>query len=176
VKKIISYSEFNNLINEGDGFGTLPFLFRRDGDIFYYFFQLEREKGGQDGYSFMVGKYSEYENLEGPKNSHAVLNVNKIGSEIIEDIAINKESLPEYNKEKFKLEGNDLSRFFEQIGKCLNNYLEKNPKVVRMVDEMHDNLDINDYAEYAKSMLLSFLGPEWSMQDGSHKGIFILNR
>jgi hypothetical protein len=54
--------------------------------------------------------------------------------------------------------------------------LEKNPKVIRMIDEMHDNIDIENYEEYAKSMLISSLGPEWAMQEGSHKGIYILSR
>jgi hypothetical protein len=176
-QRIKSFTDFvKHSINEGDGFGTYPFLFRRDGDLYYYFFQLDMEKGGQKGYFLAVGKYSEFENLEGAKNSHAVLNVNEIASEIIEDIAINKENLPEINDSTFKLEGNNLSRFFEQISKCLSNYLEKNPKVVRIVDEMNQNLEVDNYLEYAKSMLISELGPEWSMQEGSHKGVFILSR
>lgn len=175
-KRIKSYGQFLDHLKETDGFGTEPFLFRRDGDMFYYFFQLDLEEGGQNGYVMFIGKYSEYETLEGPKNSHAVLNVNEIGSEVIEDIAINKATLPQINDEKFKLEGNDLSRFFEQINRCINNYLEKNPKVIRMVDEMHDSLDIENYEEFAKSMLISALGPEWAMQEGSHRGIYILSR
>lgn len=175
-KKIKSYDQFIDQLKESDGFGTEPFLFRKDGDVFYYFFQLDLEKGGQTGFVTFIGKYSEYETLEGPKNSHAVLNVNQIGSEIIEDIAINKETLPQMNNEKFKLEGNDLSRYFEQVNRCIINYLEKNPKVIRIIDEMHDNLDIENYEEYAKSMYLSALGSEWAMQEGSHRGIYILSR
>jgi hypothetical protein len=73
-----------------------------------------------------VGKYSQYEIMEGPKNSYAVLNVNEIAPEIIEDIAIKKSEIPEFNDVKFKLKDNDLSRFLEQVAKALQNYLEKN--------------------------------------------------
>lgn len=176
-KRIKSFSDFvSKPINEGDGFGTLPFLQRRDGDLFYYLFQLELENGGQKGIMFMVGKYSQYETMEGAKNSYAVLNVNEIAPEIIEDIAMNKADIPELNSDKFKLKDNDMSRFFEQIAKAILSYLEKNPKVIRIFDEMQDNLEIENYGDNMKSILLSFMGPEWSFQEGSHEGTFIISR
>jgi hypothetical protein len=177
-KKIYSFSDFINetKVNEGDGFGTLPFLLVRDGDIYNYLFQLDMENGAQKGFLLSIGKYSQYETTEGPKNSYAVLNVNEIAPEMIEDIAIKKSEIPALNDEKFKLKDNDLSRFLEQVSDSVQNYLEKNPKVIRIFDEMSDNLDIPDYEEMVKSVLLSFLGPEWSMQEASHEGSFIFSR
>ncbi len=177
-RKINSFSDFikESLVNEGDGFGTYPFLLVRDGDIYNYLFQLELENGSQRGFMLSVGKYSQYEIMEGPKNSYAVLNVNEISPEIIEDIAIKKSEVPEFNDAKFKLKDNDLSRFLEQVAKALQNYLEKNPKVIRIFDEMQDNLEIENYEDVVKSILISFLGPEWSMQEASHKGTFVFSR
>jgi hypothetical protein len=74
------------------------------------------------------------------------------------------------------LSGGELSRLFEQIGKCINSYLEKNPKIIRMVDEMNLNLDIKNYGSYAKSLLAFSLGEDWHMQDGSTKKIYLWNR
>jgi hypothetical protein len=177
VNKLKKFQDFvNSQINESDGFGTYPFLLKKEGDLYYYFYQLELENGGQKGFMLVVGKYSKYETLEGPKNSHAVLNINEISPEIIEDIAINKEDIPEINEEKFSLSDNNLSRFMEQISKCLDNYLNKNPKVVRIFDEMSDNLEIENYEEYFRSIVLSNLGKDWSMQDGSTKEVFIISR
>jgi len=177
VDKLKKFQDFvDSKINESDGFGTYPFLLKKEGDLYYYFYQLELENGGQKGFMFVVGKYSKYETLEGPKNSHAVLNINEISPEIIEDIAINKEDIPEINEEKFSLSDNNLSRFMEQISKCLDNYLNKNPKVVRIFDEMSDNLEIKNYEEYFRSIVLSNLGKDWSMQDGSTKEVFIISR
>lgn len=175
-KLIKKFEDFVSSLNEGDGFGTLPYLLKKESDIFNYMFQLEMENGGQKGFLFSVGKYSQYETLEGPKNSHAVLNIMEISPEIIEDIAIGKADVPDLNDEKFKLKDNNLSRFMEQVSKALLNYLEKNPKVVRIFDEMQDNLDIENYESYFKSIILSEIGPEWSMQEGSHEGSFILSR
>lgn len=177
-KRIQSFSDFtkSNTVNEGDGFGTYPFLLMKEGDIYNYLFQLELENGSQKGFMLVVGKYSQYENMEGPKNSYAVLSVNEVAPEIIEDIAIKKSEVPDLNDQKFSLKDNDLSRFLEQISKALLNYLEKNPKVIRIFDEMQDNIDIENYEEMLKSVLISFLGPEWSMQEGSHKGTFIISR
>jgi hypothetical protein len=177
VDKLKKFQDFvDSKINESDGFGTYPFLLKKEGDLYYYFYQLELENGGQKGFMLVVGKYSKYETLEGPKNSHAVLNINEISPEIIEDIAINKEDIPEINEEKFSLSDNNLSRFMEQISKCLDNYLNKNPKVVRIFDEMSDNLEIENYEEYFRSIVLSNLGKDWSMQDGSTKEVFIISR
>lgn len=177
-KRIQSFSDFtkSNTVNEGDGFGTYPFLLMKEGDIYNYLFQLELENGAQKGFMLVVGKYSQYENMEGPKNSYAILNVNEVAPEIIEDIAIKKSEVPDLNNQKFSLKDNDLSRFLEQISKALLNYLEKNPKVIRIFDEMQDNADIENYEEMLKSVLISFLGPEWAMQEGSHKGTFIISR
>jgi uncharacterized protein with NRDE domain len=177
-KRIQNFTDFlkSNKVNEGDGFGTFPFLLMKDGDIYNYLFQLELENGEQKGFMLVVGKYSQYESMEGPKNSYAVMNINEISPEVIEDIAIKKSDVPDLNDQKFKLADNNLSRFLEQISKALMNYLEKNPKVVRIFDEMQDNMDIENYEDMVKSVLLSFLGPEWSMQEGSHKGTFIFSR
>lgn len=174
--KVLSFSDFHKKINEGDGFGTLPFLQEKDGDIYYYLFQLELEKGKSVGIMFMIGKYSQFETTEGPKNSYAVLNVNQIAPEIIEDIAMGRTDLPLLNDEKFSLDGNDLSRFFEQISKAILTYLEKNPKVIRIFDEMETNLDIDNYEETMKSILLSYIGPEWSIQQGSQEKTYIISR
>jgi hypothetical protein len=176
-KRIRNFADFvGSRIDEGDGFGTLPFLQKRDGDLFYYFFQLELENGGQKGIMFMIGKYSQYETMEGPKNSYAVLNVNEIAPEIIEDIAMGKAEIPEMSDGKFRLRDNDMSRYFEQISKAILSYLEKNPKVIRIFDEMQDHLEVENYGENMKSILLSFIGPEWSIQEGSHEGTFIISR
>ena len=43
--KIKSFEDFSKslTIQESDGFGTLPYLEKRDGNIYYYFFKLDSE-------------------------------------------------------------------------------------------------------------------------------------
>ena len=177
--KIKNFQDFSKslTIQESDGFGTLPYLEKRDGNIYYYFFKLDSEGGKEPkGYMLTIGKYSQYEDTPGAKNSYSVLNVNEIGSEIIDDIAIDKKEIPSLNNTTFKLIDNELSRFLEQCGKAVSSYLEQNPKVVRFYDEMQDNLDAKNYLEYLKSVLVGSLGGEWTAQEGSNKKVVVISR
>ena len=179
VKYIKGFNEFFKTygVLEADGFGTLPYLEKKDGNVYYYFFKLDSEKDkSQKGYMLTIGKYSQYEDTPGAKNSYAVLNVNQIGVELIDDIAIDKEDIPNLNETIFKLSDNELSRFFEQCGKAVADYLEQNPKVVRFYDEMQDNLDAKNYLEYLKSVLVGILGGEWTAQEGSNKKVVVISR
>lgn len=176
---IKSFGEFtrSQRILEADGFGTLPYLEKKDGNVYYYFFKLDSEKDkSQKGYMLTIGKYSQYEDTPGAKNSYSVLNVNEIGVEVIDDIAIDKKDIPNLNDTSFQLTDNELSRFFEQCSKAVSDYLEQNPKVVRFYDEMQDNLDAKDYLEYLKSVLVGKLGGEWTAQEGSNKKVVVISR
>lgn len=176
---IKSFEDFSKSyrVLESDGFGTMPYLEKKDGNVYYYFFKLDPEKGEeQKGYMLTLGKYSQYEDTPGAKNSYSVINVNQIGTEIIDDIAVDKKEIPNLNNTTFKLSDNELSRFFEQCGKAVANYLEQNPKVVRFYDEMQDNLDAKNYLEYLKSVLVGSLGGEWTAQEGSNKKVVVISR
>lgn len=176
---IKSFGEFtrSQRILEADGFGTLPYLEKKDGNVYYYFFKLDSEKDkSQKGYMLTIGKYSQYEDTPGAKNSYSVLNVNEIGVEVIDDIAIDKKDIPNLNDTSFQLTDNELSRFFEQCSKAVSDYLEQNPKVVRFYDEMQDNLDAKNYLEYLKSVLVGKLGGEWTAQEGSNKKVVVISR
>lgn len=180
MTKIASFGQFINSMNESDGFGTSPFLLEKEGDVYHYFFNLDQEKSeDQLGFHLVVGKYSDNEVIEGPKNSYCVLTLNQISPEIIEDIAVKKEDVPQTNKDKFKMGGNEISRLMESIFKCVNSYLEANPKVTRIYDEMQDNLELDgkgEYMEYMKSIAISQLGGNWSIQQGSTKKSVIISR
>jgi hypothetical protein len=176
IKNFDEYSK-SYVVLESDGFGTMPYLEKKDGNVYYYFFKLDPEKGEeQKGYMLTLGKYSQYEDTPGAKNSYSVINVNQIGTEIIDDIAVDKKEIPNLNNTTFKLSDNELSRFFEQCGKAVANYLEQNPKVVRFYDEMQDNLDAKNYLEYLKSVLVGSLGGEWTAQEGSNKKVVVISR
>ena len=177
--KIKNFQDFSKSISiqESDGFGTMPYLEKRNGNIYYYFFKLDSEKKSeQKGYMLTIGKYSQHEDTPGAKNTYSVLNINQIGTEVIDDIAVDKEEIPNLNDTIFTLSENELSRLLEQCGKAIKSYLEQNSKVVRFYDEMQDNLDIKNYLEYLKSIMTFNLGSEWSAQEGSNPKVVILSR
>lgn len=182
TRLISNFEEFkNNLpkVNEADGFGTSPFLLKKQSDVYNYFFNIESEDEKEDmGFHLIIGKYSELENIEGPKNSYCVLTLNQIPHEIIEDIAIDKEEIPQVNDALFKVEGNEVSRIMEYVSKCLMNYLEYNSKVTRIYDQIQNNLVFKgkgEYLEFMKSIVISYLGEKWSVQEGSTKKSVIIS-
>jgi len=184
MKRISNFNEFKIMsrdgINESDGFGTSPFLLKKVSDIYHYFFSIEKEKGGEsNGYHFVIGKYSDVEVIEGAKNSYCVLTLNQISHELIEDIAVDKEEIPGINDVKFEATGNDVARLMESCSRCLTNYLELNPKVNRIYDEIQQNLEFKGdgtYIEFMKSIVISYLGEKWSVQEGASKKSVLISR
>ena len=175
---IKKFSDFSP-VNESDGFGTSPFLMKKESDICHYFFNIDKENGETNGYHLIVGKYSDREVIEGPKNSYCVLSINEMSSEIIEDIAADKEDIPKMNSQKFKMESGELSRLMKYVYKCVDDYLQINPKTIRIYDEIQDNLVYDGkgtYMEQMKSISLSELGSNWAVQEGSSKMTIIISR
>lgn len=165
---------------EGDGFGTSAFLLKKQGDVYNYFFNIESEDGKDvKGYHLIVGKYSNLEVIEGAKNSYCVLTINEISPELIEDIAADKETVPSPNSMKFTSDGNMVSRLMEYVSKCISNYLEANSKTTRIYDEIQENLEFKgkgEYIEFMKSIVISYLGDKWSVQQGSSKKSVLISR
>lgn len=176
---ITNFNDFRSSVNESDGFGTSAFLLKKESDIYHYFFNLNRENGETNAYHLIIGKYSDREVIEGPKNSYCVLTINEISPEIVEDIAVDKEDIPRMNSEKFKIGSDELSRLMKYVYKCVNDYLQINPKVIRIYDELQDNLVYDgkgSYMEYMKSISVSELGANWAVQEGSTKMTVIISR
>lgn len=184
MKNISYFKDFsqneNSYIYESDGFGTSPFLLKKKSDIYNYFFNIEKEnKKGVYGYHLIIGKYSDSEVIDGPKNSYCVLSLNQISEELIDDIAIGKEEVPDPNRMEFLVSGDDISRLMEYVSKCLKNYLELNSKVTRIYDEIQETLRLKgkgEYIEFMKSIVISYLGTNWSVQEGSTKKSVLISR
>ena len=169
--------EFREFVNESDGFGTSPFLLKKEKDQYNYFFNLE-EKKDDKGFHMIIGKYSEKEVISGSKNSYCVLGLYRISDDLIDDIAIDKAEIPSSNNEKFKVDENETSRILECVAKCLLDYLEKNSKVSRIYDEIQETLYFKGkgtYLEYMKSVIGPVIG-DWSIQDGSDKNSVLISR
>lgn len=178
--RIKNFEQFIQPLVESDGFGTSPFLLEKIEGIYHYFFNIEKEeKEGETGYHLIIGKYSDKEIIEGAKNSYCVLSLNEISPELIEDIAIDKTKIPPKNSEVFKVSENELTRLLQSVYRCVGNYLEVNPKVTRIYDEIQDNLQFSDegtYLEFMKSLALSQIGTGWSVQEGNNKKTILLSR
>ena len=169
--------EFKEFINESDGFGTSPFLLRKEKDRYNYFFNLEGKEEDK-GFHLVIGKYSEKEVISGSKNSYCVLGLYRIGHELIDDIAVEKSEIPSSNSERFKADENETSRILECVSKCVLDYLEKNSKVSRIYDGIQETLFFKgkgSYLEYMKSVIGPVIG-DWAIQEGSDKNSVLISR
>jgi len=176
MKNLLDFKNWGR-INETDGFGTSPFLLKKEKDQYNYFFNLE-EKKEDKGFHLIIGKYSEKEVISGSKNSYCVMGLYQIAHELIDDIAIDKAEIPSSNSEKFKSDENETSRILECVSKCLLDYLEKNSKVSRVYDEIQENLFFKgkgSYLEYMKSVIGPVIG-DWAIQEGSDKNSVLISR
>jgi hypothetical protein len=176
MKNLLNFKGWET-INEADGFGTSPFLLRKEKDRYNYFFNLE-EKKEDKGFHLIIGKYSEKEVISGSKNSYCVMGLYQIAEELIDDIAVNKAEIPSSNNEKFKADENETSRILECVSKCLLDYLEKNSKVNRIYDEIQETLYFKgkgSYLEYMKSVIGPVIG-DWAIQEGSDKNSILISR
>jgi len=180
MKNIESFNDFVNAINEGDGFGTAPFLMKKVGDVYHYFFTMEDFLGEDEmGFHLIIGKYSDHESIEGAKNSYCVLSINEVSPELIEDIAVDKEDIPIPNKEDFKVDDKEMPRLMKLIFSCIDSYMEANPKITRIYDELRDNMQYSGsklYVDYIKELAKNDLGTNWSAQDGATENTVILSR
>ena len=179
TKHILSYDSFlTNGVNESDGFGTLPFLEKRTGNIYNYFFKVEDEDQSENCFFLSLGKYSEFQDTPGPKNSYTVMRLNKISEQLLEDLAIDKADVPLLNKEKFVVKGMMATRLLETCAQALLDYLQNNPQVIRIFDEMQVNADFpdRDYIDDMKVTASQFLGDDWSVQQGPNPDSLIISR
>ena len=177
--KKITVKSFSEFLAESDGFGTSPFLMRKEKDMTNYFFILEDDEKNQRGFRLCIGKYSDHEPIPGSKNSYCVLNMNEMSPELIQDIAVEKTEIPQLNSEEFEVSEDQLVRLFKLVSQCVLDYLEFNPKIVKMYDEIQDNLVYKGegkYLEFMNSIFKSYVGEDWSMQEGSHKNQIFVNR
>lgn len=179
MSHIKRFDEFTSQsLSESEGFGTLPFLEKKAGNIYNYFFKVESDQGNEKGFFLSLGKYSEFQDTPGPKNSYSVIRINQISEQIIEDLAINKADIPLLDKEKFSVDGNMASRLLEVVAKALLDYLQKNASVIRFFDEIRVNAEFidRDYFLDMKTTASQFLGSDWSVQEGINPESLIISR
>jgi hypothetical protein len=178
IKPFLDFINETSGINEGDGFGTYPYLLKKSGNVYSYFFKIDQEGGKQKSYMLSIGKYSEFQDTPGPKNSYAVMRINEISEQNIEDIAIGKSEIPLLNREKFNVDGNTATRLIEVCAKALLDYLQANAQVIRIFDEMqvNANFEDRDYLADVKATCSQFLGQEWSVQEGPTDETLIISR
>lgn len=159
---------YENFVNEGDGFGRDYFVKKKDGKTLRYFFKID---GEEDTLCFIIsiGKLSRKTTIESAENSYAVISVEPISQAIMDDYLVNDTDYKSRSKEEFDLTKSELMRFYFILSECLKDYLENNPKVSIIYDELPLNINIEteDYMSYIKNQMDEWSYGKWSIQEGS---------
>lgn len=167
---------FENFLNE-DGYGRDFFVKKKLGKIAQYFFKIEGETD-ELGFLVTLGKLSRNISIDSAENSYAVLSVEPMKISIMDDFLVNDSDYKSREDEQFKLSKSEFLRFYNIIGECIKDYLQSNPKVSIIYDEIPLNFrsNLKNYFEIVKSLMNQWSYSKWSSQEGSTNKTLIYSR
>lgn len=168
--------DFPDFIAESDGYGDKKFFLIKEGDTYNFLFKLDSiEESEVRAYNLSIGKYSKYELPTGAKNSFAVLSLDEISMDSLEE-AVAEGVAPTARIKDAELTDGELDRVLKIMKSVYAKYLGANPKVVRIYDELQTTIVTRNYTEKVKNLLSDLLGPDWSVQEGSDDQILLISR
>lgn len=174
--EIKQLKNFDDFINESDGYGNKKFFLIKDADSFHYLFKLDSiEESEERAFDFCIGKYSKFELPEGPKNSFCISSLKEITIEELED-CITESYPPAVFIHESKIDEGESSRIFNIFSACYMDYLGKNSKISRIFDEVQETTVFSDYENKIKGSINKILGEDWNIQEGTNKNILIISR
>jgi len=167
---------FEQFLNE-DGYGRDFFVKKKEGKLSQYFFKIEGEED-ELGFVVNLGKLSRNITIESAENSYAVLSVEPIRESVMDDYLVKDSDFKSREDDVFILTKSELMRFYKIAGECIKDYLQSNPKVSIIYDEMPLNIDMDfeEYMEKAKSLMDEWSYDKWSIQEGPESKIVIYSR
>jgi hypothetical protein len=167
---------FEQFLNE-DGYGRDFFVKKKEGKLCQYFFKIEGEEEDL-GFVVNLGKLSRNITIESAENSYAVLSVEPIRESVMDDYLVKDSDFKSREDDVFILTKSELMRFYKIAGECIKDYLQSNPKVSIIYDEMPLNIDMDfeEYMEKAKSLMDEWSYDKWSIQEGPESKIVIYSR
>lgn len=174
MKYIKLYEDF---LFEADGYGRDYYVRKKDGKTLRYFFKIESE---EETLCFIVsiGKLSRKVTIEASENSYGVIGVEPIKQSIMDDYLVNDTDYKSRENDEIELTKSEVMRFYSIVGECIKDYLENNPKVSLIYDEIPLNLNIEteEYLEKVKNLMGSWSYNKWSVQEGSSDKILMYIR
>jgi hypothetical protein len=165
MRKIFTFDRFvnENYVNE-DGYGDLPFFYAKNGDVANYFFKVGAET--QRGFVISIGKFSKFAQPSEGKAEYSVLSITELPVDAIDQAVIDKGNF-ETNDNHIEVDERELNKVLEMLCKCVEDYLQKNPKVTKFYDEMQANLRNTQYTSKMTAHLDKWPGGQgaWKMQE-----------
>ena len=167
---------YENFLNE-DGYGRDYFVRKKEGKVYNYFFKIEGEEG-ELGFIVSLGKLSRNMTIESAENSYAVISVQPMSPNIMDDYLVSDSDYRSRENDSFELTKSEFMRFYKIVGESIKDYLQNNPKVSTIYDEIPLNLemDFKDYMSGAKNLMDNWSYNKWSIQEGPSQKIVIYKR
>jgi hypothetical protein len=167
---------YENFLNE-DGYGRDYFIKEKDGKVYRYFFKIEGEEKDL-GFILAIGKLSRNITIESAENSYAVLSIQPISIPAMDDYLVKESDFKSREDEMFELTDSELMRAYKIVGEAIKDYLENNPKVSIIYDEMPLNIemDFDEYKSRIKSLISSWSYEKWSLQEASANRTLMYSR
>jgi hypothetical protein len=169
---------FEDFLNE-DGYGRADFIKKKNGKFHQYYFKIEGEEDGGDiCFVLGLGKLSRITSIESPENSYAVLSVEPIKENVMDDFLVKDSDYKSREDETFTLTRSEFLRFYKIAGECIKDYLQNNPKVSTIYDELPLNIqmDMDEYTDLVKSMIDIWSYEKWGTQKGSENNTLLYNK
>jgi hypothetical protein len=167
---------FENFLNE-DGYGRDFFVKQKDGKVFRYFFKIDGEEKNT-GFIVSIGKLSKVLTVESAENSYCVISIEGIKESVMDDYLVKETDYKSNEEVVFSLDKSEFMRIYKIVGECIKDYLQNNPKVSTIYDQLPLNIDmeISEYKESVKNLMGKWSRNRWGIQDGTSDGVIIYNR
>lgn len=172
MKFLIDFKKFsvNESEDEEAGYGNDYFVDKKNGKNYNYYFKINESGDGEErGIVFKVGKFSKSELINDAEKSYGVISIEEMAPNDMDDYLVNDVEYESDTEKTFSLGEEEMNETFDILGKVLDNYLSKNPKVTKIYDEILENLemDLEEYSKYVDSFLNRWSKGRWKSQEGS---------
>ena len=164
---------FEQFLMEEDGYGRDFFIKRKDGKVSKYFFKVEGEEESL-GFLVTIGKLSRNTSIDEAENSYGVISVEPMKESVMDDYLVKDSDYKSREDEQFQLETSEFMRFYKIVGECIKDYLQNNPKVTTIYDEIPLNveMDLREYMDTAEALMDEWSYDKWSSQEGPSSTIW----
>jgi hypothetical protein len=175
MKHIKNFSSY--LIKEDAGYGNDYFVNKKIDKSQYYFFKTG-EGEEETGIIIKIGKFSREGIISESEKSYCVVHIEQISPNDMDDYLVNDSEYQSNEDLKFSLSPDILSQAFKIYKKTLDDYLEKNPKVTKIYDEILENLDMEseEYKDFISSVIRSWSKKRWTIQEGASQNVLIYTK
>lgn len=177
LKKFEGYQNSINPINEEAGYGNDYFVDEKVEKSQYYFFKIG-DGDEEVGLIVKIGKFSKSGVISENEKNYGVVHIEQISPDDMDDYLVNDSEYMSREDEIFSLPNDVLNQAFLIITKALDSYLEKNPKVTKIYDEILENLDMSheEYVDFVTPKIKVWSKGRWNVQEGSSDKVLIYTK